>query len=152
MNPDLTAKDLLRKALCELKNQPHAKINKNTVAKKAGVSHTLFRKSSYEDIRGDIEDAEAIRKSELEEQAANDKIASLETRLHSASQKNSQLKERLAEIEPVDFKDNEKKLIVRLTEMYRFNDLLRSELRVKYHTEIDTDTGELIPIKPNKEK
>ena len=121
-------------ALKRLVANPRAKITKNRVANEAGRSHALLNRKSYANIREQIEKAEAKRKKELETQSLEEKILRLEDQLKSAKNKIKALQEQLASTP--DYQAQIDALFVRLNEIYRYNDLLRSQLNQKHGVDI----------------
>lgn len=143
---ELTGKQLMENALNDLKADPSAKINMNTVAKKAGLSHTLFNKKTYANVKLDVSKEKAIREKELDDISKEQEISALKSKLEAANQKIERQKEELNKPKPRDIKANEGVMMARLTEMYRFNDLLRAQLREKHGEYIDEKTGEVLEV------
>jgi hypothetical protein len=149
---ELTGKQLMENALNELKADPLAKINMNTVAKKAGLSHTLFNKKTYENVKLDVNKEKAIREQELDDISKEQEISVLKSKLEAANRKIERQKEELCKPKPRDIKANEGVMMARLTEMYRFNDLLRAQLREKHGEYIDEKTGEILKVDFSKKR
>tara|TARA_R110002126_G_scaffold172463_5_gene321216 strand:+ start:14274 stop:14738 length:465 start_codon:yes stop_codon:yes gene_type:complete len=141
-----SGQELLTDALNELIANPAAKINMNTVAKQAGLNHSLFRKASYSEIKSEILNAQKTRDTELENRSKAEKISMLEAKLKSTKSKLKQLAEESESPSPKTIKETEGAMMVRLVEMYRFNDLLKTQLAEKHGEKIDEETGEIIEI------
>ena len=139
--------ELLKTALNELIANPTAKINMNSVAKHAGVNHSLFRKSSYQEIKLDILAAQERRDTELQNRSKEEQIHALETRLKTANNKLERLANESTKPSQKTTKESEGAMMAQLVEMYRFNDLLREQLAVKFNEKIDMVTGEVINIR-----
>lgn len=138
--------ELLKQALSELIANPTAKINMNTVAKRAGLNHSLFRKTSYQEIKLEILEAQKAREAELDNRSKDEQITTLKTKLKIANDKLEKQSEDLPTTSPTTTKETEKALMARLVEMYRFNDLLMAQLAEKHGEEIDEETGEIIKV------
>lgn len=143
---ELTGQELMQIALDELINNPLAKINQNQVAKKADVSHSNFRKPAYKEIRVKILTAQEKREKELLNLSYEQEITKLKVELEEAKGKIAKFKNKSSEPTLKEKKTTEGKVLVRLVEMYRFNDLLRSELRDKYQVKFDEETGEVLNV------
>ncbi|EIN4363725.1 hypothetical protein LPJ47_003649 [Vibrio parahaemolyticus] len=143
---ELTATELLMNALRQLQEQPDAKINKNAVANLAGVNHTLFYKPYCKEVRLAVEKAEKKRKAELKDKKIEDELEKCQKQLEAANKKVDLLTQELDKPKPQDLKATEGAMMARLVEMYRYNDLLRSELHEKLGTDIDMESGEIIKI------
>jgi histone acetyltransferase (RNA polymerase elongator complex component) len=143
---ELTGQELMQIALDELIADPLAKINQNQVATKAGVSHSNLRKATYKDIKDNIILAQRIREQELLDLSYQQEITKLKVELEEAKGKIAKLKNKSSEPTLKEKKAAEGKVLTRLVEMYRFNDLLRSELRDKFHTDIIEETGEVLNV------
>ncbi|MAD75579.1 MAG: hypothetical protein CML20_12470 [Rheinheimera sp.] len=141
-----SGQELLTDALNELIANPAAKINMNTVAKQAGVNHSLFRKGSYSQIRTEVLKAQKVRDTELENKSKDEKISMLQVKLKAAENKLQQLSEQSQMPLPKTVKEIEGAMMARLVEMYRFNDLLKTQLAEKHGEKIDEETGEIIEI------
>lgn len=142
----LTGQQLMQNALYELIDEPLAKINQYQVAKKAGVSHSNLRKITYKEIKNNIIVAQEARDKELLNLSYEQEIVTLKVKLKEAEVKISNLKNKSSEPTLKERKAVEGKVLARLVEMYRFNDLLRSELRDKYQTDIIEETGEVLNV------
>ncbi len=138
--------ELLKQALNELISDPAEKINMNAVAKRAGVNHSLFRKSSYQQIKLEILDAQKIRENELENRSKDEQINTLKTKLRTVSDRLEKQATDLIISAPKTTKKADGALMARLLEMYRFNDLLSAQLAEKHGEKIDETTGEVIKI------
>lgn len=138
--------ELLKQALSELIANPTAKINMNTVAKRAGLNHSLFRKPSYQEIKLEILEAQKAREAELDNRLKDEQITTLKIKLKIANDKLEKQSEDLPTASPTTTKETEKALMARLVEMYRFNDLLVAQLAEKHGEEIDEETGEIIKV------
>lgn len=144
--------ELLKTALIELIANPTAKINMNSVAKHAGVNHSLFRKPSYQEIKLDILTAQEKRDAELRNRSKEEQIHTLETRLKTANNKLERLANESTKSSQKTIKEIEGAMMAYLTEMYRFNDLLQDRLAIKFNEKIDMETGEVIEISFEKHK
>lgn len=144
--------ELLREALNKMIANPTAKINMNTVAKQAGLNHSLFRKASYSEIKSEILNAQKTRDTELENRSKDEKISMLEAKLKSTKSKLKQLAEESERPSPKTIKETEGAMMVRLVEMYRFNDILKTQLAEKHGEKIDEETGEIIEINFEKRR
>jgi len=142
----LTGQELMQVALDELIADPLAKINQNQVATKADVSHSNFRKATYKEIKGNIILAQRIRERELLDLSYQQEITKLKVELEEAKGKIAKLKNKSSEPTLKEKKAIEGKMLSRLVEMYRFNDLLRSELRDKHQIDINEETGEVLNV------
>lgn len=136
----------LKQALNELIDSPTAKINMNTVAKRAGVNHSLFRKAVYQEVKFEILNAQKIRSTELKNRSSEEQISTLKTKLNNANDKLERLTNEQQRPSSNTVKEAEGAMIARLVEMYRFNDLLRAELLEKYGETIDEGTGEILTV------
>jgi hypothetical protein len=143
---ELTGQELMQIALDELINNPLAKINQNQVANKAGVSHSNLYKKTYKKIKDNILLAQRIREQELLDLSYQQEITKLKVELEEAKGKFAKLKNKSSEPTLKEKKAAEGKVLTRLVEMYRFNDLLRSELRDKFQTDIIEETGEVLNV------
>ena len=139
--------DKIRDALNEMKLEPTCKINKNSVAKRAGVNHAVLYKK-YEaamQLRKDVDKAEEKRTEELRQ-------ASLEA-------ENIKLKKQVVDLKATKKtvttkKNDDGEWMAKLVEMYSMNDKMKetnSDLNnlVAHHsgTEIlhfNEETGEVI--------
>jgi hypothetical protein len=137
---------LLKDALNELIANPDAKINMNRVAEQAGVNHSLFNKTTYSEIRSETLKAQKVRDTELENKSKDEKISSLTTKLKNAESKLARLAKESQKPSPKTVKEIEGAMMARLVEMYRFNDLLKTQLAEKHGEKIDEETGEIIEI------
>lgn len=149
---ELTGQELMRKALDDLIADPLAKINMNTVANKAGLNHSLFSKSTYSKIRDEVIAEQVIRAKELHNKSLEQEIIALKSKLETANIKIVQQTEQLAAPKPKNIKATEGAMMTRLVEMYRFNDLLRSELREKHNEHINKETGEILKFESAKQR
>ena len=148
----LTGQELMQIALDELIAEPLAKINQNQVAIKADVSHTNLRKATYKQIQENIIKAQEKREKELLNLSYEQEITKLKVELEEAKGKVSKLKNKSSEPTLKEKKAAEGKVLARLVEMYRFNDLLRSELRDKNQTDIIEETGEVLNVQFGQRK
>lgn len=131
-------------ALSELisKNQ---KINKNTVAKLAGFSHTNFYKKEFNELQADIEKAEEDRlKNELSSEVEKLKAEILELK--------EKFKIEKAKAKKSSNNDTDLKLLMaKLTECYRIIDeLKRNNVDLQNKIAHDSGTNEKI-IKINEQ-
>ncbi|MCU8022554.1 MULTISPECIES: hypothetical protein [Shewanella] len=141
----------LKQALNELIACPTARINMNTVAKQAGVNHSLFRKAIYQEIKLEILTAQKIRDAERKNRSNTEQISALKTKLTTVNNKLERLKNEQQKPSSKTIKETEGVMIARLVEMYRFNDLLRAELLGKYGETIDVGTGEILKVNFRKD-
>ena len=142
----LTGQELMQIALDELIDDPLAKINQNQVATKAGVSHSNLRKSTYGVVKKNILLDQEKREKELLNLSYEQEITKLKIELEEFKRKVAKLKNKSSEPTLKEKKAAEAKVLTRLVEMYRFNDLLRTELRDKYQVEFDEETGEVLNV------
>lgn len=149
---ELTGQELMQKALDELIDNPLAKINQNQVAKKADISHSNLRKATYKGIQDNIIKAQKIREKELLNLSYEQEITKLNVELEEAKGKISKLKNKSSEPTLKEKKAAEGKVLARLVEMYRFNDLLRSELRDKHQIDFNEETGEVLNVQFGQRK
>jgi hypothetical protein len=149
---ELTGQELMQKALDELIDNPLAKINQNQVAKKADISHSNLRKATYKEIKDNIIKAQEKREKELLNLSYEQEITKLNVELEEAKGKISKLKNKSSEPTLKEKKSAEGKVLARLVEMYRFNDLLRSELRDKHQIDFNEETGEVLNVQFGQRK
>lgn len=143
---------LMMDALTDLIADPTAKINMNKVAAKAGLSHSLFRKASYRDIKNKVITAQETRTVELQNKSNEGQIAELTLKLATANKKIEKLIVELQKPSPKTIKETEGAMMKNLVEMYRYNDLLRAELAERHSQDIDKETGEIININFQKRR
>ena len=141
-----SGQELMMDALNELIATPDAKINRNIVAKRAGLSHSLLRKNSYSNVEQRIIKAQKLRAIEMEDRSKDQRIEQLENLLVAANIKLKKLTERSQAPSSKAIKKIEGHLVAQLLEMYRYNDLLRARLAEKHGESIDKETGEVIHI------
>jgi len=145
--PELSGPELMEIALEKLIADPQAVINQLQVAKLAGRHHSVYRKKAYERIRGKIIKAQELRESELENLSLQEKVTKLEAELKQAKATISKLKKNNpSKQSEKETKEIEGIWMSRLTEMYRYNDALRSLLKEKYQMDLDEESGEILHV------
>ena len=114
---------------------------------KAGLNHSNLRKTTYEEVKDNIHVAQKVREKELLNLSYEQEIATLKVKLKEAKVKIANLPQTSNEPTLKEKKSAEGKILARLVEMYRFNDLLKTELRDKYQMDIDEESGEILNVK-----
>lgn len=146
IHEEITGQEAFEKALDELINDPSATINQRQVAIKADLSHTNLRKPTYKKVKHRIIVEQGKREKELENLSNQQKVNKLDSELTAAKKTIAELRKELKALNLKEIKLTESELFSELVEMYRYNDLLRAELKDKYKTDIDEKTGEIFNV------